>query len=1047
MTKGHLLGAVAPLALFIAAPAFAQDAQPQATPAEAANPDGKPVVGPPTPGAQQTSGNADGSAAGDDVVVTGSRIRRPNLDSPVPVTSISGAEFFQTGTTSVGDVLNELPALTSTFSQSNSTRFLGTSGLSLLDLRGLGPQRTLVLVNGRRHVAGDILNNAVSPDVNTIPTDLIDRVDVVTGGSSAVYGSDAIAGVVNFVLKDHYDGLQLRGQSGVSDEGDAPSSFVSALAGKNFAGGRGNIALSLEYAHQGDFYAADRPEYRTTNGFVTVDNDPAGSINGSDGNPDRVFYRDIRSATYSNGGTFLGNSCGTFYCSYGFQPNGTLQQTTGTRVGTGLFGSFIGGNGDNFRDGTQLGLLPRQDRYSANLIGHFEISRAFVPFIEAKYVHTDVLGSASGPFFFNGAVTGSPREVFYTDNPYLSTQARNFLNDYYGVGPGTQQPFFFNENATSLTNRQEQLKRDTYRIVAGVRGDFGSGWSYEVSGNYGRFDEENKILGNVNLQRFLLAIDAVDQGLVQNGVANGNIVCRATVDPSARIALETAANPAFAASQLAADVAACQPVNLFGVGNVSQAARNYLLQNSVANGRITQFVANAFISGNSSKWFELPGGPVGFSVGAEYRRETASYREDASTLAGLTFYNSIPDFAPPAFEVKEVFGELSVPLLKDVPFFHDLTVSGAVRYADYKGATGNVLAYNGNLEWSPVRDLRFRGNYSRSVRAPTLVDLYSPYGQNFASFSDPCAADNLGEGSATRVANCRADGVPAGFNFEYLNSLGFQSGGNPNLQAEKSDSYTLGLVVQPRWVRGLSLTVDWFDITVNNSIASVGAQDIVDNCYDAATLDNQYCALFERYTGTGTGPRGEAPGQILENNLRAGPLNYARLKVRGIDAELGYRSRIGSLGNLSARAIYTHNFRNDSYLNPSDPGRRDQSLGELGFPEDEAQLSTDFQTGIFTLGYKMRYIGRMTYAPWEATHSVQGRPPEDADYSNIRYYPETFYHDVRAQIDVSTKYNFYVGVDNIIDTKPPLGTTGAGFGSAIYDNVGRRFYAGVVAKF
>nr|WP_294815321.1 TonB-dependent receptor [uncultured Sphingomonas sp.] len=1026
--SGALLG----LALIGTAPAYAQDTGDQTTTA----------ADPTVDQAQETT-----EAPGETIVVTGSRIRRPNLDSPVPVTSIGGEEFFQTGTTSVGDVLNELPALTSTFSQSNSTRFLGTAGLNLLDLRGLGPQRTLVLVNGRRHVAGDILNNAVSPDVNSMPTDLIERVDIVTGGSSAVYGSDAIAGVVNFVLKDNFEGFQIRGQGGLSDDADASDYYISALAGKNFADGRGNIALNLEYAHQGDFYASDRKEYRNNNGFVVVDSDPALSPNGSDGKPDRVFSRDIRSATYSNGGTFLGNSCGTFYCSYGFQPNGDLLPRTGTRIGVGSFGSFIGGNGDNFRDGTQLGLRPKQDRYSANLIGHFEISPAFVPFVEAKYVRSDVLGSASGPFFFNGGVTGSPREVFYTDNPYLSAQSRNFLNDYYGVAAGTSQPFYFNENATSLTNRQESIKRETYRLVGGVRGDLGSNWSYEVSGNYGQFDETNKILGNVNLQRFLLAIDAVDQGVVQNGVANGNIVCRATVDPAARIALEGAANQAFANSQLAADVAACRPVNLFGVGNVSDAARNYLLQDSIAKGRITQFVANAFVSGDSSKWFELPGGPVGISFGAEYRRETALYTQDEFTDAGLTFYNSIPTFDPTSFEVKEVFGELSLPLLKDVPFFNSLTLSGAARYADYKGSTGNVWAYNGSLEWSPVRDLRIRANYSRSVRAPTLVDLYTPFGQNYApGFQDPCSALQIGEGSSTRQANCNAAGL-AGFNYQYLDSLGFRSGGNTDLEAETSDSYTVGFVLQPRWVRGLSLTVDFFDITVNNTISTPSAQDIVNACYDASDLNNQFCSLFQRYSGAGTGPRGEIPGQILENNLIGQPLNYAKLKVRGIDAEVGYRGAIGNLGNLSTRAIYTHNFRNDSYLNPADPGRRDQDLGELGFPKDEAQWSVDFQTGPITLGYKMRYVGKMTVGAWEDTHTVQGRDPENADYSDIAWYPSTFYHNARIQIDVNKSYNLYLGVDNVFDTLPPLGTTGAGFGSGIYDNVGRFLYAGFVAKF
>ena len=994
------------------------------------------------------------AAPGEDqnIVVTGSRIRRPGIESPVPVTTIQGGEFFQTGSTSVGDVLNQLPALTSTFSQSNSTRFLGTSGLSLLDLRGLGPQRTLVLVNGRRHVAGDILSNAVSPDVNTIPTDLIDRVDVVTGGDSAVYGSDAIAGVVNFVLKDHYSGVQVRGQSGISQHGDAPSSFVSLLAGQNFADGRGNIAVNLEYAHQGDFYADDRERYRQTNGFVSVD-----TVVG-DGKPNRVFYNNIRSATYSNGGLFLGNICpsggSNYYCSYRFNPDATLSQVTGQRVGYVApgdvgFGSFIGGNGDNFRDGLQLGLLPKQDRYNANVIGHFDFSPAVTAFVEAKYVRSDVLGSASGPFFFNGGVTGDPRERFFTDNPYLSTQARSFLTNYYGVGPNAHQPFYFDENATSLTVRQERIKRETYRIVGGLRGKFNDTWSYELSANYGEFDEKNEILGNVNLQRFLLAIDAVDQGKATTGVANGNIVCRATVDPAARVRLtNSSVDPAFAQAQLANDVAACKPVNLFGVGNVSDAARSYLLQTSTATGKITQFVASAFLNGDSGKWFTLPGGPVGFAIGAEYRRETASYRQDDYTKAGLTFYNAIPDLRAPAFEVKEVFGELRVPILKDVPFFKELTVSAAGRYADYKGSAGSVFSYNGNVEWAPIRDIRFRGNYSRAVRAPTLSDQYSGFGQNYEFVSDPCS--NYSANPTTTIAkNCAAAGVPAGYNFEYLQTLGYLSGGNSKLKVETSDSYTLGFVAQPHWVPGLSLTVDWFDITVKNAIASLGAQSVIDACYSQPSINNQYCALFQRYQGAAgtTGPGGEIPGRILENSLRVVPLNYAKLRVRGIDVELGYQHDLGNIANLSTRVIYTHNFRNDSFLDATNQNFRTQSLGTLGFPFDEFSWNVDLKKGPFTINYKMRYIGRQSVAPYAATHSVNGLAPQEPDYSDITYYPATFLHNARLQIDASKQYNFYIGVDNMFDTPPPLGTTGSGFGSAIYDNVGRFFYAGFVAKF
>jgi len=1027
------------LATATATPAFAQAAGEEAAPVVTEQSQQSTAQTPSQQVAQAQAQSSDQSSMNaSDIVVTGSRIVTPNLETAAPITTVRGEEFFETGKTSVGDLLNDLPSLQSTFGQSNSTRFLGTAGLNLLDLRGLGTQRTLVLVNGRRHVGGDILNTATSVDVNTIPTDLIERVDVETGGESAVYGSDAIAGVVNFVLKQNYDGLEMHGQGAISTYGDAGSYFVSLLGGKNFADGRGNIAIDLEYAHQADFYASDRPYLRREDGFVTVDTDPAGTPNGSDGNPDSIFYKDIRSGVYSNAGTFLDYFGGDSYTPLIFQPDGTLQPQTGTPVGIPPTPDYIGGNGDNFRDGTQLGLQPKLDRYSANIVGHFDISRAFVPFIEGTYSRTDTLGSASGPFF-----TGAVGDVFYTDNPYLSQQAAGIIRDYYGIGPDQNTAFTIYKNAVDLGNRQEAARRETYRIVGGVRGDFNDDWHYEVSANYGELDEHTAILGNVNLQRYMLSTDAVDQGLVQNGVANGNIVCRSQVDPAAAVPYN---DSAYATSHLADDVSQCVPVDMFGSGHVTQAARDYILQNSHAKGKITQLDITGYVSGDSSSFFTLPGGAVGFSIGAEYRRETNFYQQDAATDAGLTFYNSIPTFDPPSFSVKEAFGELNFPLLKDMPFFQKLTVNLAGRVSDYKGSAGTVYAYNGGIEWAPIRSLTLRGTYSRSVRAPNLTELYQPLGQNYSLITDPCSLDNIGKGSATREANCRAAGVPADFNFTYRASLPFLSGGNPNLNVEKSDSYTAGLVFQPTFVPGLSVTADYYNITVNNVITSPDAQDIINTCYDSSDLDNQFCALFSRYTGTGTGPNGEIPGQILENSLKVVPLNYAKLKASGIDFDVTYNHNIGNLGKLNVHGVYTLALHNNSFLDPTDPNKEEHDLDTLGIPRNAFNIDTSFKSGPITVGYKVRYLDKMLTDSYESFYSVQGRPPQDADADDPRYYPATWYHDVRLGIDANRKFNFYIGVDNVFNTHPPLGLTGVGFGSGIYDNIGRFFYAGVVAK-
>jgi outer membrane receptor protein involved in Fe transport len=1045
----------------------------------------------------------DPEANPQDVVVTGSRIRSPNLESASPITVVTGAELFQTGQVSVGDVLNELPQLRPTFSQQNSTRFLGTRGLNLLDLRGLGTQRTLVLVNGRRHVGQDILNNGVSVDINTLPSDLIERIDVVTGGKSAVYGSDAIAGVVNFVLKDNFDGLQLRGQTGISKYGDAATQYGSLLAGKNFADGRGNIAIDLEYSHAQRYYASGRPAYRRVDGFVVVDTDPAGAVNGADDVVDRQFFRDIRSATISTGGQLgfrYANAatapCGvdstgaSFTCAYLFQPNGNVVNQTGLRVGLGPNGSFIGGNGYTGREGQLLTFTPDLKRYNANLIAHFEVSPAFVPFIEAKYTRTDAFGSVSGPFFSQGqtlgdgisvagvndrsyglatggATTGTVnREGLRLDNPFLSAQARGIITQQLtaainsGVNPNTGTAFgtsaagvanqaislaqvaagtyrfSLRRNYVDLGIRDEKIRRETYRIVGGVRGTFNDDWSYELNANYGEFKERNNIQNNINRQRFLLAYDTTRN-------AAGQIVCRSQID--ARYAgADRGGNPA----QLAADIAACVPLNPFGDGSISDEARRYLTIASSAVGKITQFDAQGYLNGDLSQLFELPGGPIGFSLGAEYRRETNSYDLDDLTQAGYAFYNAIPALSPPtAFEVKEAFGEIRVPLLADLPLIKELTLSGSGRVSDYKGSTGTVYAYAGNVEWRPFSPLRLRGSYARSVRAPNLSELYSAQSQNFTPApNDPCSARNLATGSANRVANCNAAGRPADYDYVYGASLEIRSGGNPDLREEKSDSYTGGFVFTPDFIPGLSISSDYYDITVKDVITATGtAQQILNLCYDSASLNNPFCGLFQR-AGAGGGPRGEQPFRILEGSLLQSTANFAKLKVRGVDTNVGYRRTFG-WGSASVDGTWTRAIQNDTFTNPADPTFRDRLLGELGNPKNRFNINTNIKVNGFTFGYQFRYIDGMYLNTYEDYNALNGLPPQNTDYASIVKYPSVTYSDIRFAVDVNDRFNTYLGIDNVGNKRPPFGATGVGAGSGIYDVRGRFIYVGAVAKF
>lgn len=1035
--------------------------------------------------AQETPPETGATSAetNEEVLVTGSRIRSPNLESNLPVTSIAGEEIFQQGQNNLGDTLNDLPQLRSTFAQQNPGLGIGIAGLNLLDLRGLGTQRTLTLVNGRRHVASDLQNNAVSVDINTIPNDLIERVDIVTGGNSAVYGSDAIAGVVNFILKRDFEGLQVRAGAGISEYGAGGNQFVSVVAGKNFAGGRGNITVHGEYAKQDRVFGRDIPFMRNNDGFVVVDTDTTAS----DGIPDRVFMRNIRSASIARFGLIPivqpnpGGLCGVgiqngaaagtpYNCTLLFDREGNLSAQTGSRTGTGPIGGIIGGNGDNNREDDLLSVLPFNERYNFNVLARYEFSEAAEFFFEGKYARIHTVGSNSGPAFNQGfnQTFADPRANFRLDNPFLTAAQRTTIAnaistsgfrssltgrtaltaaDRAAIADGSYR-FVVARNLTDLGIRDEDALRETYRFVAGLRGTFNDDWSYEISGTYGRTNENITILGNVNQQRLLLAFDA---GF---NPATGRIQCRSQFVPGAgNIPADTDGLPAAAAA-LAADIAACVPYNPFGGGD-NKAARDYIVSDSGSRGHLEQIVINAYMSGDTSQWFELPGGPVRFAIGGEYRTEDAYFKADDIIESGVTFLNALQTFDPDRFEVKEAFAELQVPILKDMPFFHNLTVTGAARVSDYKGGAGTVWAYNGGVEWAPIRDIRFRANYGRAVRAPNYTETASPLGQNFApGFQDPCSPARLGSGSPTRRANCTTALGALLNDPDFIGqtsgtySLEILSGSNPNLKAETADTYTIGAVFEPSFLPGFSFTVDYYNIKVNDVIASPTAQQIVNSCYDLPDLNNQFCALFTR-NGATTNAQGDAPGVIVTQSLQQTPLNFASRVRKGLDFEAKYRATFGENNAISTRLIYSHQLKNSNFQDPTNPNFENRILDELGDPTDEFRWNVDVKLDRFTLGYEMRYIGPMLTSTYEDFFSLQGRPAQNPDWADIMTYPAVLYHDIRFDMEVGEKrnFNFYFGIDNFTDKEPPLGSTATGAGSAIYNIRGRTFYAGVRAKF
>ncbi len=976
-----------------------------------------------------------------EIIVTGTRIRVPNLSSPVPVTSVTAPTLLATGNLSLGDALNNLPALRSTFSQANSTQFIGTSGVNFLDLRGLGVSRTLVLVDGRRHVTsspGDYL-----VDTNTIPSDLLERVDVITGGSSAVYGTDAMAGVVNFVLKQNFDGLKIGGQGGISSRGDRGSYFGTLTYGKNFSDGRGNIAVSLEYAHQNALYNVQRDGQ--TGAFsgrsqFNRQQDLGNPANLSDGISDFGFYTGVRNGSLSDGGELtavcgaadLTNSarCRTsgFAQRYMFQPDGTLIMSNPTLdfrdITDGGSSNTVGGLGSTLRNTGQLD--PMLSRFSVNLIGHFDISDAFTPFVEAKYVR--IRANQEGqPSFFQGSIPAFFGGGFdlRCNNPFLGTQALQTLQSIGRCNSPATDTFTMSRFNVDFGPRAELEKRDTYRIVAGVRGNFMDTWHYEVALNYGEFHGSTTSLNNLLLYSqdlsktagFLNAINAVRNGA-------GQIVCGINADSD-----PTNNDPN------------CVPISLFGSGNstLTPPALKYINTTAFNRQRASELDITANLTGDLSRWFTTwGGGSLAFNVGGEYRRETASSTWDALTKAGATFLNALPDFFPPALTSKEVYGEINLPVVKDARFAQELSVNAAARYSDYN-TSGGIWSYNLGAIYAPTRDIKFRFGFARSIRTPTQNDLYATPSQNFGFISDPCDVQNRNTGAATRDANCTAAGIPEGFINQPSRdtNLSFLQGGNPNLTPETSNSYTLGFIATPRWLPGFSLSVDYYNITINHVIQTIDAQQIVDNCYDATSLNNAYCGLINRDPTT----------HLFEDPaVLAGPVNFAKQKTRGIDVNASYAHHFGNGDVLNIQGNGALVLQRDNYYDVSNPNRVTRQLGNLGDPKWEAVGNLDYKHGRFTLHYQLHFIGHMYIDDYADYYSLNGEAPQEPEYTLIKKYPTTWYHDVKLTVDIDKTFQFYVGVDNLTDKLPPYGLLGVGNRTdgddALYDNVGRFFYAG-----
>lgn len=945
---------------------------------------------------------SDAASAEELIVVTGSRIRRPDFTSPNPVISLDAASMQQSGTTNLTDFLTGYPALagSSTSGQnSGSGAGIGYTGLNLLNLRNLGTDRTLVLVDGRRHVSGVPGSQAI--DINTIPTDLVERVEVLTGGASAIYGADGVSGVVNFILKKDFEGIAARVQAGISEHGDSGQRLGAITVGKNFADGRGNVALAYEFGEDDRLELRDRRDYRGARrvGFYR---NPDYTPN----TPGSYLYipqNDVRYTDTARGGAvdvnedfvsdFLGD--GTPY-DYGQAVPGGYQR---------------GGNATSVADyGNDV--RPSVRRHVVNAIGHFDVSDKVTLFAEGKYANIRSFSLAQPTFDYY---------LFLPqDNPFIPANVAAAIDPAVGGVLVNRDNFDFGQ-------RGEDIERETIRTVFGARGDLSDALRYELSYVYGQTKVKSHYVNDIYDDRFLAAIDAV------RDPATGNVTCRVNVDPTwAPYQPYSDYGTRDIFNRTTFGVGECVPLNIFGEGVASSDALAFISRDTVDRSKIEQQVLSGVVSGDLRNFVSLPGGEIGFAVGGEYRREKSTFTPDPIAAQGLTFTNALAADSG-KFSVKEVFGEVDLPLLADVPFAHALEVGGAIRYSDYS-TIGSTTTWKLNGAYAPVRDVRFRGTYSKAVRAPNIGELFGGASQTFAFFDDPCITTNLDLGTSTRAANCAALlgglGVanPAAFDDPRTTNLSGTQGGNRNLREETATSWTVGAVVQPSFLPGLDISVDWYDITLKNAINTVDAQELAELCVDQPTLDNPFCSSITRQNG------GANAGLITGFTVQ--PQNVANFKTSGLELNVNYRFDAGEIGKFSLRAIANYLNELEFVGTPGADATDYLQSPDYTAPKYQANMDLTWNKGPFTLNYGLSWFDKQLRFN---RLSVEGNPNYVAP--EYKWIKERWVHDFYGSVDVSEQFQFYAGVNNMFGQKPDLG-------SAVrpVDVVGRFFYAGARVK-
>jgi outer membrane receptor protein involved in Fe transport len=945
-------------------------------------------------------------AALEEVVVTGSRLARGNAVSPSPVTTVDATDIEARGTIRVEDMLNVLPQVSPSETASKANEATGTA---TVDLRGLGAERTLVLVNGRRLPLGSPV--APAADLNQVPSQLVERVEVLTGGASAVYGADAVAGVVNFILKDDFEGIQVDLQYGgyqteneydkvepVLQEFNQPipgstydgeSYNVSIMAGLNAEDGRGNITGYFTYRKQDEVLQGERIGSACAFGTRNAGQEftCAGS---STTNP----------ARFLNGGPVAN--------PFDF----TLDSAGNPRP--------FQNPEDTYNFAPLNNYIQPNERWTFGAIGHYDINEKVEAYGEFGYATNEIVDQIAPAGIFPGQTTS-----INCDNPFLSDELVDVICTSNGFGPGDDAPLNIARRNVEGGGRMNTVEHSSFRLVGGLRGEINEIWSYDVSAQYAQVDYSNQAENFFNISQVEKALE------VRIDPATGQPACQSVIDGS---------DPS------------CVPYNPFQLGGVTQGALDYVQAPGFREGTVKQKIFMASVTGDLGAYgVKSPMADDGLLAvfGLEYRKDELSQTNDFLTRTGA-LGNPRADVAG-QIPVKEFFMEAQMPLVQGAKGVEDLSITGAYRFSDFEDTTGDQDTYAFGVSYSPNADIRLRAQYQRATRSPNPIELFAPNNRfefNLPELAngtfDPCSGPN----PFRSAEECARTGVTAAQYGQVADSIGGQfnnlQGGNENLDVETSDTYTVGLVFTPSFIEDLTVSIDYFQIEVEDFIATVPEQTALNNCLD--TGDTFFCSLIQRDPNNGR-LWGNENAFITATNVNTGSL-----ETSGVDVSATYGFDMGKWGSLRVNYIATFLDTLEKVPLPGEP-----AIDCVGFFS-----SNRAQCGVSSPEYRHQ-MPVIWNTPWnDITARVSWRHFGGADLLGTGGNVEAErlgardYFDVALRGTIMEGIEFRAGINNILDRQPPLsnqvGGAGGSFGTGntfpgVYDALGRFMFVGTTFTF